>query len=1457
MSKHKGWWSEWSEFWINRSWIGEVTGPNASEVNNEKSALQRYLQGIQARQPFPIKFNGMLFTAQRDRPDYNKWGGLNWWQNARMPYYSMFASGDSDMVDAALFQAFRSTFEYAKMKTQVYYPNMTGPVAYWDEYNHPLLGSTHPMSYGCGREGRALGLPVWYSLDPPNHYNLQGGLDLGMLILDHFAWTGDAAALARNLPVVDAVVNFYAQWRPERDDNGKMVLFPSQALETWICFGYENMKAGVNCTLNDMPTVAGLRAVVARLEALPSEHTTAEQRRRWHALREVLPPLPLTQARSGGRKLAPCEACGEGPSNFENADLYAVHPYRCITAKDGGENLEVARAAYRERRFTSDEGWNQNVMDAALLGLAMEAKEMLIARAAYGPPKGYRFSAFGQQLQDWHPSLDHYSVMRNALTYMLLQPVDNSEGDMLLFPAWPCDWDVSVKLWGPRRTVIHAEMVGGVVTDFRVDPPSRNSSVRVLPCQVQSTSTRPPPTTASPSSNSILQYSATCGAIILITLLSQQSPVVMSAPTASTSDTPNVVHGFLGALAEAATASIKGDDAKVPADRAMSLIESLNNATVKPQWATLLFPVLGDLLQGLRKEMEAPERVALLSSHPVWGALIDFVFNTAVLSGTPNDLLSASAAYRKGTPKKVNTTRAAVDAGVELLLTFSASAVLRAAPLRIVSSGSSEDPAARLWRLLGAKDTSEFSVETRLWLLPLIRTTGGCGCQLSDWVTIMLPAAVFVNNVAKSNESVDPTRARKLFTVVEQLWEILPSMIDGCVDLPQALTMQNSVLGKTVLGAATTRNQRTPEVQESALRAMRVLGEECSRRWPDRDQSAPREVLAVGDKFINPLCAMYMGESSVKLRDLLVEAITAVAKSCCTLQVLQTVFTNVTKQLVQESQKDSTDVVSDLSELCLALLPAVPASGRQLVVGKVFTPLMMKNSSARAARLQKAAYRATRIAVEAGDFSNTVEALLELLSTVPSSAQTIKHRLLLARSLLQSVEGEQEKPVLAALIPEAMVATRDPGAQVRILGWTLLTDACRRCAASGDSLLALINIVCAGLAGTSVDMVCASVETLGLVVEQCWPMDGDVSTATASNPFAASAAPSESTQRASLLREVVKTVMLVRADGRAIEKPLFKSLLLFTRSCLRVGDGQNAECLQMYHKLTLSAEGRNQMQLKMGMRRLMEKLGKRVGWAELAAATPEEHRPLVKHVQKQLERERRRRIMERSAAAAAGDERKANGSTAEGQSTSDESSEDEGDERRRVTKRSTGKANFIIDEAGDEPLDLLGHGGQKGVRESDGKRRKSALGSEMLKEESGKIIVEVPEEAAGQKKSSEKLEETAPKKKGLGRLAEIRAAKKGARRARLQHDVKGLDQCAPGAKNRGSGDAQRQAAVLQPYAYVRLNPKLVKEKFKSESIRSIDRVVKAGEEEKKKARIVSKKSKLSISKSNNRGKRRR
>ena len=46
---------------------------------------------------YPIKFNGSLFTVPTPwspDPDYRRWGSGYWWQNMRLPYYSMCAAGD-------------------------------------------------------------------------------------------------------------------------------------------------------------------------------------------------------------------------------------------------------------------------------------------------------------------------------------------------------------------------------------------------------------------------------------------------------------------------------------------------------------------------------------------------------------------------------------------------------------------------------------------------------------------------------------------------------------------------------------------------------------------------------------------------------------------------------------------------------------------------------------------------------------------------------------------------------------------------------------------------------------------------------------------------------------------------------------------------------------------------------------------------------------------------------------------------------------------------------------------------------------------------------------------------------------------------------------------------------------------------------------------------------------------
>ena len=72
----------------------------------------------------------MIFTANKPQKlggpgvDYRQWGGLNWWQNARSPYYSMLATGDQDLL-ATLFQSMNRSLPLARARVQTYF-NFTG-----------------------------------------------------------------------------------------------------------------------------------------------------------------------------------------------------------------------------------------------------------------------------------------------------------------------------------------------------------------------------------------------------------------------------------------------------------------------------------------------------------------------------------------------------------------------------------------------------------------------------------------------------------------------------------------------------------------------------------------------------------------------------------------------------------------------------------------------------------------------------------------------------------------------------------------------------------------------------------------------------------------------------------------------------------------------------------------------------------------------------------------------------------------------------------------------------------------------------------------------------------------------------------------------------------------------------------------------------------------------------------
>jgi len=119
----------------------------------------------------------------------------------------------------------------------------------------------------------------------------------------------------------------------------------------------------------------------------------------------------------------------------------------------------------------------------------------------------------------------------------------------------------------------------------------------------------------------------------------------------------------------------------------------------------------------------------------------------------------------------------------------------------------------------------------------------------------------------------------------------------------------------------------------------------------------------------------------------------------------------------------------------------------------------------------------------------------------------------------------------------------------------------------------------------------------------------------------------------------------------------------------------------------------------------------------------------------------------------------------------------------------------------------------------------------------GRLVVsEMPEDAKmDDEKDGKKMFNLGETKKAtpLSRLADMRKrraeAKAQARVAKRVHNIKGLDEFKP-KKKHAAGDVRRKGQTLNPYAYIKLNPKLVKEKHKDKATASLARVVKGAKQ---------------------------
>ena len=436
---------------------GDLSQPKVDGTTISRAyALQRYINACAGRGNYPIKFNGTLFCIGTENdPDFRRWGPGYWWQNTRLPYYTMAMAGDYEMMQPLFRMYIDQLLSFWQYRTQkhvghdgVYIPEC---IYFWGDCFNETYGWTPFDQRGDDKlQSSGYHKREWVS-----------GLELIWLTLDYYDFTGDESMLKeRTLPLARQVLTFFSEQYPTGPD-GCLLMEPSQAAETWW-----------DCT-NPMPELAGLHAVTNRLLALPENLTAETDREFWQQLYSQLPDLPV-QEKEGIRMLAPADRYAS-KHNCENPELYAVFPFSCfsVAQKQNGEDIGLATAAFEHRQNRLNFGWCPDGINAAYLGLSEPASEMLLRRVIDTEP-GMRFPAFWARHFDWAPDQDHGSTTNRMLQSMLLQ----TDGDSIyLLPAWPEKWDVEFRLHAPKKTTVDCKYVDGEIRYLKIEPEFRRKDV--------------------------------------------------------------------------------------------------------------------------------------------------------------------------------------------------------------------------------------------------------------------------------------------------------------------------------------------------------------------------------------------------------------------------------------------------------------------------------------------------------------------------------------------------------------------------------------------------------------------------------------------------------------------------------------------------------------------------------------------------------------------------------------------------------------------------------------------------------------------------------------------------------------------------------------------------------------------------------------------------------------------
>jgi hypothetical protein len=288
------------------------------------------------------------------------------------------------------------------------------------------------------------------------------------MIMEYHRFSG--ADISPYMPFIKASVRFFDEHYQLRqkmrdgnplDENGKLVFYPSTSCETY------------RGATNPIDLLSGLNACLQRLITLDETYVSTTEKQYYREYLSRIPAYPMGEEK-GLRVFKPAESW-LSIKNVELPQLYPLFPFDQF--KLGDEEIQYFKNAYQlapDHLKGVVKSWHQDGIQLARMGMTEEAAEYNIKKLQDSPR---RYPTFWGPGHDWVPDHNWGGSGMIGLQEMLLQ----TPGDQIvLFPAWPREWDVHFKLHAPKNTTIEVILRNGELEKLEVTPKARRDDLVIF-----------------------------------------------------------------------------------------------------------------------------------------------------------------------------------------------------------------------------------------------------------------------------------------------------------------------------------------------------------------------------------------------------------------------------------------------------------------------------------------------------------------------------------------------------------------------------------------------------------------------------------------------------------------------------------------------------------------------------------------------------------------------------------------------------------------------------------------------------------------------------------------------------------------------------------------------------------------------------------------------------------------